>query len=72
MEIYRTIKKIVKELVGLRCDQCGKAMAISFNIIELTIIDTKYHFDCLTCLYQFAENELRKINPDNRFITGEK
>ncbi|HUS51199.1 MAG TPA: hypothetical protein VMZ91_13610 [Candidatus Paceibacterota bacterium] len=60
------------------CDTCGKDTIRECLGVPITIqfgygsdLDgEEYHFDTLKCLLRFILDEIRKQNPENRFVYG--
>lgn len=56
----------------LICDVCGKSVFGTKEYIKTMIRDAEYHFCNEKCANKFFAEELRKNNPETRFITGRK
>lgn len=71
------MKKIIQpEQYTVVCDTCGENLTmyditLSSPPIELNYKDgTRYDFCNLKCLTEFIRNEIKKRNPETRFLYG--
>lgn len=76
MEIWKKVTKQTTEFQGFKCDTCGEKdfyapITISYGYGSDLDGET-YHFCKESCAIKFLTDELRKKNPETRFITGKE
>jgi hypothetical protein len=75
MEIWKKISRKTRELVGWKCDTCGKIMDTQIITLEFgyghSLDELTCHFCKNECLLKYILAEIQKEKP-NDFIYGNK
>lgn len=72
MELWEKVSEKTQEFIGLKCDTCSRMVEI--NHVEVNVLidgeANMYDFCDEKCAIRFLNLEIKKKNPDDRFIYG--